>query len=128
MTTMTLAEQMTDMTPAQQRRFLRGRARGGKAASPEQRQALSELQALRSLRDRLRVHFCSEPRLEDATDARCKPLPGVVCSCESCRKLKRIWPGVYLSGTSGISWECWLHANPDLWESLPPSSSIVRYK
>jgi hypothetical protein len=136
MTETTLTERMQGMTAKQVRSFLKLQTRISPAASAESRAALSELQALRSLRDRLRVHYCSEPRLEVATDSRCQRLPGVICGCESCTSLKREWPGIYLMSVRDengrvfeASFECYLESQSQFFlESLPSSSSIVRFK
>jgi hypothetical protein len=135
MTETTLTAQMAGMSPKQQRTFLKLQSRISPAASRESRAALSELQALRSLRDRLRVHYCSEPRLEVATDSRCQRLPGVVCGCESCTALKREWPEVYLMSVRDengrrfeASYECFIESQSEAFlAALPSSSSIVRF-
>lgn len=130
---MTIAEQTAGMTGKQQRRYFAKLAR--QSSGTVRRQYLSEIQALRELRDRLRVRYCSEPRLEVATDARCQPLPGVECQCEDCRTVRREWPGTYLMPVRDrngrrfdASYECYLHSQTEFFlNSLPSSSSIARF-
>lgn len=127
-----ISDQLSGLTVNQQRRRLASLARSSNGEV--RRRYLSEIQALRELRDRLRVRYCSEPRLEAATDARCQPLPGVVCGCDDCRKLGREWPGVYLlrakraGAVESVSYECYLHSQSEFFlHALPSSSSIVRF-
>lgn len=129
----TISDLIAGRSPKAARRVL---ARMAKAAKGEARpRYLSEIQALRELRNRLRVRYCSEPRLELATDARCEPLPGVACQCDQCRKVRREWPGVYLMAAKQrgeaarvISYECWLESQDEFFlHALPSSSSIVRF-
>jgi hypothetical protein len=123
------------MSRSQERRYLAQQAKAAKGT--ERRDYLSEIQALRQLRDRMRVQYCSEPRLEAATDARCTPLPGVACECPACHYSKRQWPSTYLvpvrvQGTDmrgEVSYECYLHSQSEWFlEALPSSSSIVRFQ
>jgi len=132
----TIADQTRGMSAGQVKRFLTRMAKATEG-KPAQRIYLSEIQALQQVRDRLRVRYCSEPRLELATDNRCEPLPGVQCECGHCRHLGREWPGIYLVSVmdrdtntrAQISYSCWLHSqSDDFLNALPSSSSIVRFK
>ena len=131
---MTISHQMAGMSASQKRRFLVSMAR--KPNGVQRKTCLSEIQALRKLRDRIRVHYCSEPRLELATDERCCALPGTRCRCDRCLQLAIEWPGPYLMAARGedgmrvmVSYECYLHSQCDEFlVALPSSSSIVRFK
>lgn len=130
---MSIAQELEGLSVSAQRRRLASMARS--ASGPVRRVYLSEIQALRQLRDRLRVRFCCEPRLELATDARCVPLPGVPCECIGCRPVKREWPKTYLMPVRDqhgrrfeASYECFLHSQSEFFlMALPSSSSIVRF-
>lgn len=71
--------------------------------------------------------FPSEPRLMAAAAG--NPMPAEPCTCWGCRGMKQGWPVGYQRQGTGKSFECWLHEQSEWFlESLPHSSSIVRFK